>query len=195
MSRLTEERRQAVAQIVEPVGRVDSECHAQDDLEGDRLKSRVQRELSTDRPRREIAPGDGLHRVGVVLEGLRSKGASEQPPLAGVNLAVLAEQGLGTEERLEHRAVGRELVRLQAEDVTYRGCVGDDDPGSDRRQAKHEPVSILPGAPVQVALGPESVAERLQCRRQPRAGDVSLPRLRAAAGRQAGVHQSDSTPV
>ena len=125
---LTEERPQAVAQIVEPVGGVDAERHPQDDLEGDRLKARVQRELSTDWPRREVAPSDGLHRVGVALEGLRSKGASEQPPLTGVNLAVLAEHGL------RNRGTARasccpfdELVRLQAEDVPYRGRVGDND--------------------------------------------------------------------
>ena len=172
---LTEERAQAVAQIVEPVGRVDAEGDPQDDLEGDRLKAGVQRELSTDWPRREIAPSNGLHRVGVVLEGVRSKGASEQPPLTGVNLAVLAEHGLRPRN-------GSSIVlsvtnscgfkpktsRIEAASVTTTLV-----PSAARRSVNRSP--IFPVAPVQVALGPESVAERLQRGRQSRAGDVSCP--------------------
>ena len=168
-ARLAEERCERAPQRVEPVDGVDTERHTEDDLDRDRLQPCVQRERPTDGPRPHVVDDDGLHRVGVGREGIGPERAGQEPSLPIVERSVLAQERSRTEERLEERAVRRDLVRFEGEDVADGGGVGEDDGRADAGDADREPVTEAAGAPVEVALGPDAVAQRLYGEGEPRA--------------------------
>jgi hypothetical protein len=118
------------AQTVQALPLLEAEDGAQDDLEGDGLHARSEREALAGGPRRDLPLGHHLHERAVALHPLPVERREQQPPLAQVLRPVEQEHGARPQQRREDLVAltRQELVRIPGEDLPDRVGMREDDP-------------------------------------------------------------------
>ena len=176
--------REALAKRVQAGSGLEPEHRAQDDLERQRLKARVEHDLA-------IAPGLDLggrhlgHQAGQALHPLAVEGGQHQLSLRHVGVAVEEEHRVGADQREQDARAdaGLQHVRRRGEDLLDLLGVGDDHERRGERELGREALAV----DAAVALEPGD-------RAHPHAHALEQARG-GGSGRELLAHQTDHPPT